>query len=702
MSEFSSLVELSRHRALHQPELPVYTFLVDGENEEQTFNCFQLDSQARRIAAHLQQLNLKGERALLLYPPGLEYIAAFFGCLYAGVVAVPAYPPDPTRLSRTLPRLQAIVKDSEAACVLTLESIQSMAETIFEQAPDLGKLRWIATDQFEESLGEAWVPQKISSDTLAFLQYTSGSTGTPKGVLLSHGNLIYNSSLIAEAYEHHSKSQGVIWLPPYHDMGLIGGIIQPLYKGFSCTLMSPLAFLQKPVRWLQAITRYQATTSGGPNFAYELCIRKVTEEQITNLDLSSWSLAFTGAEPIRSETLDRFVEQFKKCGFQKSAFYPCYGLAEATLIVSGGKKGEPIKTEKLCAKSFELLEEDSPTSKEIVACGKNLKGQNIAIVDPASSKLCNEGEIGEIWVSGPSISLGYWNQKEETDYHFQARLEDSESGPYLRTGDLGFLKDDHLFVTGRLKDLIIIRGQNHYPQDIELTVEQSHSALRTGCGALFSVEVNSEEQLIVAYELEKSVTLNNSEEADLILSSIQKAVSEQHGLQVYAIALLKTGTVPKTSSGKISRYASKQAFLEGTLESVVFWKREFENPELENALAEVISLTPPTRKQQQIGEKEIKSWLINQLADRLRIKLDEIDTTRSFVSYGLDSKDAVNLSGEIEDWLRCSFSPSLLWQYPTVDSLTHHLTKMIQIVSLENQETDLAFVDNVSPLVVEN
>ncbi|RKI25934.1 fatty acyl-AMP ligase, partial [Corallococcus sp. AB004] len=487
---------------------PLYTFLGD-DGEETVWSASDLDVRARRIASALRERGAQGERVLLLYPPGLDYIAGFFGCLYAGAVAVPAYPPDPMRLERTLPRLRAIIQDARASVVLTTSGILGLSDFVFEQAPDFRALHWMATDELPEGGERDWVaPEGLGAESLAFLQYTSGSTGTPKGVMLTHGNLLHNLSLIHGAFGARADSVGVIWLPPYHDMGLIGGILEPLYGGFPVTLMSPMAFLKRPMAWLEAVSRYGGSISGGPNFAFDLCVRKSTPEQRRALDLSRWEVAFCGAEPIRPETLERFVEAFGPSGFRREAFFPCYGLAEGTLIVSGGEKSAPpvsvtISGEGLERHRAEEVGAVEPGARTLVGCGQTLAEQRIAIVDPETLERRGPGEVGEIWVSGPSVAQGYWGREEATRETFQARIARENGGPYLRTGDLGFLRPEgELYVTGRRKDLIILRGRNHYPQDLEATVEGAHPALRPGGGAVFSVEVGGEERAVVVQEID--------------------------------------------------------------------------------------------------------------------------------------------------------------------------------------------------------
>ncbi len=575
--EFSTFVELLTYRAQNQSEQKAYTFLHNGEIEAESLTYEQLHLRAQAIAACIQSFHLSGERALLLFQPGLDFICAFFGCLYAGAIAVPAYPP---RRNQSLSRLLAIAQDAQAKIVLICTSLLKNLQASFNQEGlDTSGQYWLAIDELNSNVAQKWQPPKLDSNSLAFIQYTSGSTGNPKGVMVSHGNLMHNSALINQCFQDTPKSLGISWLPPYHDMGLIGGVLQPIYVGATMILMSPMAFLQKPLRWLEAISRYQATTSGGPNFAYDLCIRKTTPEQLETLDLSSWEVAFTGAEPVRAETIEQFSSTFAPCGFRKQAFYPCYGMAETTLLVSGGEKTALPITCKVEAAALEQnrivrSNDTQEYTRTIVGCGKSPPGQKVVIVNPESLTVCTSEQVGEIWVAGPSVAVGYWNKPEETEKTFRAFLKDTGEGPFLRTGDLGFLQDGELFITGRLKDVIIIRGQNHYPQDIELTVENSHPALRPGCGAAFAIDFKGSERLAIVQEVERSYLrkLNVQE----VIGSIRQAVASEHGLEVFATALVKTGSIPKTSSGKIRRQACRSAFLSGSLDVVEDWS---ENPQ---------------------------------------------------------------------------------------------------------------------------
>ncbi|MBE2201817.1 MAG: fatty acyl-AMP ligase [Anaerolinea sp.] len=577
--EATTLIDVLLRHAYLQPGRLAYTFLMDGEKEEAHLTYKELDQKARAVGAVLQNLGADKERILLLYPPQLDYIAAFLGCLYAGAVAVPAYPPDPTRLQRTLPRLLSIIKDAQPLVALTTSPILSMAKLLAAQAPLLREIRWLATDTIADEIAQQWQAPDVTQDTLAMLQYTSGSTASPKGVMLSHGNLIYNSRMIQTAHNHNEQSTFVSWLPIYHDMGLIGNVLHPLCLGSRGVLMSPLAFLQKPIRWLQAVSHYQAHTSGAPNFAYDLCVRKTTPEQRAGLDLSSWRVAFNGAEPVYHRTLERFFEAFEPHGFRRDAFCPCYGLAEAALLVSGGYPTDfpvfcAVDATALEANQISITTPEQENARILVSCGRTWLEQKIVIVDPESGRRCSPNKIGEIWISGDNVGWGYWNNREATREDFQAYLADTGKGPFLRTGDLGFLREGELFITGRHKDLIIIDGLNHYPQDIERTVEQSCDVIRHGSCAAFSVDIDGAERLVIVAEVVRhywSDRHRQSEEGQPmtqqhlsvgeITDMMGKAVSKQHNLRIHDVLLIKPGSIPKTSSGKIQRHACRTGYL---------------------------------------------------------------------------------------------------------------------------------------------
>ncbi len=566
--QVKTLVELLRYRASLQPEEWAYTFLVDGEQEKIQWTYGDLDRRADAIATHLQTLTTPGERVLLLYPPGLDYIAAFFGCLYAGMIAVPAYPPRP---NRSLERLEAIVANSQAMVVLTIDSILETLNRRIADIPALEKLIWRTTDALPvQSLQKR---PDLTSDHLAFLQYTSGSTAIPKGVKISHGNLLHNLQALHQSFEINQQSKGVFWLPLYHDMGLIGGVLQPLYSGRPAILMPPLMFIQKPVRWLAAISQEQATISGGPNFAYELCIKKVTEEQRAALDLSHWTLAFNGAEAINPRTLEAFAETFASCGFRKEAFFPCYGMAEATLFISGGLKAQPpvlktIQTEALTQNTVVEAQSLDSSVQTLVSCGHSLPDQTLKIVNPETQKCCHASEVGEIWVSGPSIAQGYWQQPVQTQATFAAHLDGE--GPFLRTGDLGFLVDGEIFFAGRLKDVIVLNGKNYYPKDIEATLDHSMPELQLSGAAVFSVSVAGTEQLTAMIEVDRKMIsrCRQPAESEMIFTTFRKAVWSSHELTISRFYLLKPGGLPRTSSGKIQRYLCRERVMEGGVDAI--------------------------------------------------------------------------------------------------------------------------------------
>ena len=676
-----SFVHILRWRAIHQPEKLAYVFLEDGEIEAERLTYAELDRRARAVAAQLLRMNGSGERALLLFPAGLDYIAAFLGCLYAGVIAVPAYPP---RNNRSLKRIDAIVSDAEAKFTLTHSQTLSNIQRKFHDDPVLASMTLVATDTLPISLADNWVQPEITSEDLAFLQYTSGSTGTPKGVMVSHGNLIHNEQQIAKAFGTTPNSVVVGWLPLYHDMGLIGNVLNPLYLGYPCYLMAPVAFLQKPLRWLQAISKYKANISGGPNFAYDLCARRISPQERDQLDLSRWTLAFNGAEPVNPKTLDRFTSFFASVGFKMKHFRPCYGLAENTLLAASELYGTAPRIYDVQGTQLEknvvapANGHDSDV-RSLVSCGTSWNNQGLKIVDPETHTPSNEGQVGEIWIHGESVAKGYWGKEEETARTFQARLASSSSantnGAFLRTGDLGFLNDGHLYVTGRLKDLIIIRGRNHYPQDIEATVEESHASLEKGACAAFSFSVDGEEKLAVAIEV-KRVKLRTINAKDII-QAIRKAVSETHELQAHTVLLLKPRSIPKTSSGKIQRHACKVGFLNDTLHIVnsnsLEQQADDDGEETEAFLDRgALSMLPPSER------KTLIAFFLQQLvAKSLKVSVSDVNKNKSLSTLGLDSLDTIELKLEIERMLKVSVPMDQALNELSVTDLAEKLSEQL-------------------------
>jgi phthiocerol/phenolphthiocerol synthesis type-I polyketide synthase C len=669
-----TLVELLRVRAQEIPDTLAYAFLPDGEvGDEIRVTYRELERQVRAIAAHLQNLAKPGDRVLLLYPQGVDYVTGFLACLYAGVIAVPIFPP---RGKPADMRIQTIADDARANLAMTTERIKTHFAHHLAHAPHLEKMQWLATDTIPTHLADAWRSPKIDRSTLAFLQYTSGSTGVPKGVMVSHGNLLHNSEYTAGLWEYDADSVMVTWLPIFHDMGLIFGILQPLYKGFPCYLMSPAAFVQHPFRWLKAISHYRATHSGAPNFAYDLCVQKISTEQRERLDLSSWCMSLNAAEPVRAETFRAFYETFAPCGLRETTVCHGYGLAEATLIVAGALKQDPPTYFEAQAEALErhqVLAAEGADQETQILVGSGYPGEDAKVVIADHERLiqCPPDQVGEVWVSSPSVAHGYWQRPVETEETFHAYLRDSGAGPFMRTGDLGFMRDGELFVTGRLKDMIIIRGNNYYPQDIEFTVEKSHPALRpAGHGAAFPVEEAGEEKLVVIQEVERSQL--RKLDVDEVVGAIRQAVSEEHDLQVHGIALLKTATIPRTSSGKIQRSACRTEFLEGSLNSVAMW-------EPESPADRAVAPSSPA-----VSREDIQAWLLDSFSRQLKVPAAEIDVREPLARYGLDSMTAVGVSGELEEWLGRAFPPTLIYDYPSIDAISRYLSTRDRSLSQAN------------------
>ena len=565
----TNLVDRLQYWNAQQPEAIAFYYLNEGEQED-TLSYGELDRRARAIGGHLAARGMAGERVLLLYPPGLDFVCGFLGCLYAGAIAVPAYPP---RRNRNQERILAISTDAQARVALTVRDVIDRIQGVLAETPRLNELTWVATDEVDRRSADEWKVPRLRDEALAVIQYTSGATGDPKGVMLSHANLMHNCGLITAAFEFSRSGCGMTWLPTYHDMGLLGGVLAPLYFGRPNVLMSPLAFLQKPIRWLRAISRYQVTVSGGPNFAYALCNEKITPDQCRGLNLQSWDVAFNGGEVIRAETLNEFSKRFAPYGFQAETPYPCYGMAETTLIVSGGEKGNLPVIRSFDAKALaehRVVPVGSGASRSrcLVGCGKALTDQVLRVVEPDTNEPIRNGCVGEIWVRSPSVAQGYWNRPGETGQTFRAQLRDDSHDSFLKTGDLGFVLEDELFITGRLKDMIIFRGVNRYPDDIEQTVEHSSDQLCRQGSAAFAVEMDESERLIVVAEVKRGPYLH----WDNVVAAVRRNVVKQHEVQLDAVILVRAGSIPKTSSSKIQRHTCRSWFLENSLTVVYQWQ----------------------------------------------------------------------------------------------------------------------------------
>ena len=635
-------VELVQWRAQINGQKTAYTFLPSGEGEEASLTYEALDSRARAIGVWLQKNCRPRSRILLMLPSGLEYISAFFGCLYGGMIAVPAFPPSFNNGRHSQDRLAGILADAAVSVVLTTTAILPRVRRFVS---DLGEAIAVsALGEIEDSLSEEWRDPALAGHDIALLQYTSGSTSAPKGVMISHANILHNELMIQQACAHTAESTFVGWLPLYHDMGLIGNILQPLYLGAQSVFLSPLTFLQTPVRWLQAISRYRGHTSGGPNFAYELCVQKITPEERNDLDLSSWKVAFNGAERVHAETLERFAAAFASCGFQYKTFFPCYGLAETTLMVSGSRTAAGPNVRLVGARELESgkAEDAKPDSEaiSIVSCGKPVVLADVLIVDRATGRACEDGETGEIWVSGPAVSAGYWNKPKETEETFRAKSSQDDDRYFCRTQDIGFLYKGELFITGRYRDLIIIRGQNYYPEDIEWTVQECGLPVKKGSTAVFSIPINSEEKVVVLQEVEGL----ESGDGEALAAHIRSAISQHHEVAVHAVAFVKMGSLPKTTSGKIQRHLCRKEFLAGTRKTL--WTSIPGETDSDAGRNTVFSSKDLASK----GRGDTVSYLCSFLRRSVAqcLKLPDVDAGQRLSGLGIDSLAVVELKNLLE------------------------------------------------------
>jgi len=571
-AEAKSLVDIVQFYSSQKGDDLAYVYLIDGEEHEARITFSELDRQSQAFAATLQKFTQPGDRALLLYPSGLEFIIAFLGCLYAGVVAIPTIIP---HLKRATPRFRSMLGDAHAVIACTQLELFDKLKLLFEEYPEFNDLKWVVNEQIETSAETDWKRVDNKPDELAFLQYTSGSTSTPKGAMVTHFSLLetIRDLQLGCAFDDHSTMAS--WLPIFHDLGLISGLLMPLYAGRPSYFMAPIAFLEKPYRWLKAISKFKATHSAAPNFSYDLCTQKVTDEEKSTLDFSNLKIIGNAAEPVRLETMQGFSDAFKSCGFDFNLFSPAYGLAEATVKVSARIYGQDISyctldPDALAKHKLVFLPKEDPKGYISVGCGWSSIGAEIRIVNPQTKMQSPVDEVGEIWVKSSSIAQGYWERPEETEKTFHAHLLPSNEGPFMRTGDLGFIYNGQLHITGRIKDMVIIQGRNFYPQDIELTIEKCHPALRPSFGAAFAVEDNQVDHLVVVQEVKRE--FRKSDDFEGIANTIRMAVAKNHGLRVQAVVLIMPSTIQKTTSGKIQRNATRDTFLSGKLETLYEWR----------------------------------------------------------------------------------------------------------------------------------
>ncbi|OQW32699.1 MAG: hypothetical protein A4E19_04880 [Nitrospira sp. SG-bin1] len=560
-----NLSDLFEFRCRQQPNALAYALIRDNLDLESQLTYAQLERTVLSLAGRLASEVSSGTKALLLYPQGLDMVCAFWACVCAGLVPVPAPAPDLVRQKHSLPRLRSIIDDAQASRVLTTSSIEAQAREL-SIAKEIGQIKWMATDQHYKQTDMDELPRSTNT-ALAYLQYTSGSTAIPRGVMISHGNVLAHCRAMSQAGGVSNETRSLCWLPYFHDYGLLHGILAPFYVGAPAYLMSPVTFLRRPLRWLEAISKFAVTHSGGPNFSYEACLRAVRQQKEWQGDLSNWTVASCGAEPIHAETVEQFIATFGPRGFRRTSFAPAYGLAEATLVVTMKQAGmEPTflkpATDALARSIVKESSSADGKTRTLVGCGTPLEQTTVKIVNPTTHTECPPDTVGEVWLAGAGVAAGYWGKPELNRVTFGATLADSDEGPYLRTGDLGFLHGGELFLTGRLKDLIIVRGRNYYPHDLEWTAEQVHAGLRRGGGAAFSIEGKTGELVVLVNEIEPQ--LRESDMPD-VMSSIRRALADEHELEVHSVVLLRPGTIPRTSSGKIQRHACKTAFESGEL-----------------------------------------------------------------------------------------------------------------------------------------
>lgn len=675
----TSLIDCLAYWAEVQPEKIAYRS-TDGEEEEIELTYAEFARKVAAVAARLAALKMRGERALLLYPQGLDFLIGYYGCLAAGAVAVPAYPP---RRNRNMARIQAISDDAQAKVALTMHDVSERSADLLDEAPHLKVLTWLATDRIEDDEAQNWKPRKIQPADLAMLQYTSGSTGTPKGVMLTHANLMKNCEIICWGFEPTRDGSGLSWLPTYHDMGLVGGCLKAMFYGRPATIMSPMAFLQKPVRWLRGISKYRVSISGGPNFAYDLCTQKITDDQLEGIDLTCWKVAFNGAEPVRAETLEKFTERFAPYGFSNKAHYACYGMAETTLIVTGSYSGRGPMIRSFDGKALDERQvipvaDDAPGSRALVGCGRVLPEEEVAIVDPETHERLPADRIGEIWVNSGSVAQGYWNKPAETAEAFNFHLKSGE-GPFLRTGDFGFFHEEQLYVTGRLKDLIIVRGVNRYPQDIEMTVEKASPRIQPSAVGAFAVDLQGRERLIIVAEVERT----RRDDWTDVIAAVRQAVTAEHELPPDAVILVRFGSIPKTSSGKIQRHACRDEFRDGTLQVIAQWRGWDEAAAEPGPRADGQAPAAPAPAGEALpAAQDVNQAVVHEVMTHVRQVAKERAKTLTIDSnivteLGLDSLERLQIANTLEETFGGRFPEDVLAEMSTVRDVALAIEKYI-------------------------
>lgn len=659
-------VDVLQQQAMTAPERAAFVWRSDELSEEGRLAYGPLLARAQRVAAGLQARCAAGDRVVLLYPPGLEFIVSFLGCLVAGLVAVPICPP---RRQRPSPGIDRIVRNAEPSVVLSTVDYGSKHAEWFREIPALLQRAWLTLEQLA-GLEASWTKPRIDDDTLAFLQYTSGTTGTPKGVMVSHGNLRHNAATIRKAIGPQDHPQRVFWLPMYHDLGLIGGMLQTVFDGATSDWIPPSTFLRRPMSWLELISRTGASFSGAPDFAYALCVRRSTPETREGLDLSGWTVACSGAELVRPSTIEAFTRAFAPCGFRRETLQPGYGLAEATLVVSHTPKesapvtvsidGSAVARNEVCE-----VEDSAPQSRSFTSCGPVAAMQRVVVVDPVTGFPCCAGRVGEIWVHGPNVARGYYNDPAATAETFHAKIP-GDDRCYLRTGDLGFWLGDQLCIAGRLKELIVMRGRNLFPQDIERVIAECPTEMQGAASAVISVELLGSERLIVIQEFPRN---ERHLDFDRIGRDIRMAIGRECGVEVFDLLFVREGRIPRTTSGKTRRLQCREDYLAECFEPVARWK---DRPHAADAatLPAAMDVDAATGTR---SADEIRAWLLQRIGTRLDVPAEELNQDQAFSEMGLGSLDVVLICDDFENWLGTQLAPTTLFNYPTIASLAEHL-----------------------------
>ncbi len=672
----ADMIGLLRWRAEHQPDRVGFTFLADGEDDAHDLTYGALDTQARAVAAWLQARGGAQATVMMMFDEGHDYTGALFGCMYAEMLAVPVHPPDPRRLHRTLPRLKNIASDAGVTFVLTTSDIEQATRAAFTDVPELANAQWLSLDQLDMGLADGWVDPQVQPATIAYLQYTSGSTALPKGVMVSHHNLIHQLTDFDTGYDHSPDSVLVTWLPATHDLGLVYGRLMPVFIGFRCVFLSPVAFMQRPFRWLRALSVHKGTHSPSPNFGFELAILKSDPADLASLDLSSVQVVLNGAEPIRESSELHFIDTLAAHGLRKTAVTHAMGMSESTAkILTEPIDRYPPRFVHIHAAAYErnevvVVPPGTEGARIVASCGHTVLDTEVVIADPETHERLGDGRVGEMWVGGTTVAQGYWNNPEATEATFRARLSTGE-GPFLRTGDLAFRRDGEVYLCGRLKDMIIIRGQNHHPQDIEWTIGSAHPALRPNCAAAFSVpDANGSDQLVIVTEVYR----HKVDQAEQVFGAIRQAVAE-HGLAARTLVLMPPRALPKTSSGKIQRTKARQQFTGDGLETLFRWDAkgpEASTPEPSSApglplLAALSGDSPRRRLQRMIGH------ICELTAGLLGLDAEDIEPDRPLQELGLDSVTAVEMVERVGKAIGHDIPGTLLFDYPTIEGMSRHI-----------------------------